>query len=1359
MKLSTQGILMLLFLVFSFSTKSQRGQNDWTSAMDNPAANFYDIQKAFYSHWEGKTIEKGKGYKQFKRWEAYMEPRVYPSGNLTLPSLNYENFLKWEEQSSLGSLTRSSAGTWSPLGPIGTPSGGGAGRLNFVRFDPTDNSIIYVGAPDGGLWKSTNSGTSWTTNTDQLTVIGCSDIAINATNPQVMYLATGDGDAGDSYSIGVLKSTDGGATWNPSGLTWTASQGRLIRKLIINPNDPTIIIAATSNGMYRTADSGATWTQVQASIGYYDVEFKPGDPNVVYGSGTRVYKSTNGGVSWTQLTSGVPNSDVERIAIEVTEANPNYVYLLAGRSSDQGLLGVYRSTNSGTSFTLVKGPTGPNLLGWDTNGGDSGGQAFYDLAFAVSPFDEDELIVGGVNVWRSTNGGTSWNMVAHWYGGGGNPYVHADHHFIGFLPGSATTYFTACDGGLYKTTNSGNSWTDLSANLTIAQQYRLSLSASSEGLLIAGHQDNGINKLNAGSWSEIKGGDGMDCFIDRTNNNIMYGSYVYGDYARSTNGGNNWTSINSGIPTGSGSADWLSVWHQDPVSSTTLYAGGREDFYRTTNSGSNWSSIGTPPGSANIVEFAIAPSNNQIVYAIKRNAISKSTNGGVSWTNVTGSIPTSAYFTNLAVHSTDPNIVWMTVSGYIDGNKVYKTIDGGANWTNVSTGLPNVPCNTIVFQDGSGDDPVYVGTDIGVFYLDNNAGTWVSFFDGLPRTSVRDLEIYYPTGKLRAATFGRGTWESTLFTPGSFPPVAEFSGAQNTCEGTSVVFSDASAFAPTSWNWVVSPGAMGVDWSFVNSTSSSSQNPEIQFITAGTYSIELTATNGSGSNTMTKTDYIAVIGNTTIDLPIIEDFETTTFPPVDWEIVNSNASATWERTTDAAFSTTPIASMVIDNYTNDDRGDQDEIRLPKADFSSLIDAQISFDVAYAPYDENYFDGLEIAVSTDCGGTFTTVFTKSNLVLATAPTINAMFTPTNSEWRSESVDLSAYIGIDGVLIAFRNVAGYGNRIFIDNINVTGNVSSTPPVANFSTTNTTVCAGESISFSNSTSGTSPTYSWSFVGGNPSSSTDENPTITYDTAGDYTVELTATNGLGTNTMTQTDYITVSIVPPVPTISESGSTTICEGENVVLTSSSSINNSWSSSETTQSITVTETGGYSVTVSEGACSSTSMLSSITVNALPNVTMTDIGFVCEGWDSFELSGGSPVGGTYSGNGVVSNDFNASSAGIGTHPITYTYVDGNSCEGASTGSVTVDVCLDLSELNNDQMQVYPNPSTGILYINSGGVHVLNVDVLDNTGRIIFSIEGFDSEVHSVDLSELVQGSYTIRLVGENQIFNTSIILLK
>lgn len=1261
-------LVAVLFACMNFSVHAQ----DWVQMMRDPNVNFYDVQTYFNQYWEGRTIERGKGYKAFRRWEAYMAPRVYPTGDMTLPTKTYENFVQWEQELAQSGTTRSVAGNWTLLGPVGKPTGGGAGRLNFVRFDPTNSTTMYVGAPDGGLWKTTNGGTSWSTNTDQLTVIGVTDIAIDPTNTQIMYIATGDGEAGDSFSTGVLKSTDGGNTWNTTGLNWTASQGRTISRLLINPTNPQILMAFGSNGIWRTTNGGTTWTQPTGTFnGVMDAEFKPGDPNTVYASGTGFKRSTDGGLNWTPVSTGL--TGIGRLSIAVTPANSAYVYVLAAKSSDSGFLGLIRSTDSGASFATRMASTATNnILGWD-NGSDAGGQGWYDLALAVSPTNADEVFTGGINMWRSTNGGASFTLNSHWTGSYSKPYVHADIHDIQFLPGSGTTLFSCNDGGINRSTNNGTGWTDISANLAIAQQYRIGQSTSNASLIIAGHQDNGTNRYN-GTWAEVYGGDGMDCFVDRTNNNIMVGSYVYGEYYRSTNGGASFTGINTGIPSGT---EWLSVIHQDPVTATTYYAGGRTALYRTTNSGTNWSALGTPTGTGAILEFAIAPSNNQVIYALKAgtNGVSKSTNGGTSFTAVSTGLPTTVQPTGIAISNTDPNVAFVTYSGYGASTKVYKTTNGGTSWTNLSTGLPNIPVNCVVYTNGSTDDAIYVGTDMGVYYK-NNTSAWIAFNTGLPNCAVTDLEIYYSTGRLRAATFGRGTWDSDLYTAVPAVPVASFTASATTiCVGQSVTFTNTSSGLPDTYAWTFSSGTPG---------TSTATNPTITYNTAGTYDVTLTASNSSGSNTNTQTAYITVLGGTGASLPLTEGFTATTFPPTGWTLVNIDAGATsWARSATVGFAPTAGNSMWFDNFNVNDAGNMDEMRTARLNFSGYSSAQLTFDVAYAAYDATYVDGLEVAVSTDCGATWASVYSKTGSTVAagnlpTADATTALFVPTPTQWRTETISLNSYLGQSNVQIAFKNLAGYGNALYVDNINITGVAAPTPPTASFTSTPAgTACVGQTVQYTSTSTGSPTSYSWTFQGGTPATSTAQNPTVTYATAGTYNVSLTVTNASGSNTSNQTAFITVNNAPATPgTIS--GTATVCSGSTGLTYSIAAVTGATSytwtvptgttitSGQGTNSITVTAgstSGNVTVTATNGCGTSAAQTFALTVNTAPATpgTITGTAAVCSGstGNTFSIAA---VAGATSYTWTVPAGATITS-GQGTTSITVT-------SGSTAGNITV-----------------------------------------------------------------------------------------
>lgn len=783
-----KGIIGLAAIVLLMSSgafgQSKEKTANWRNVTEYKDATFYDVQQDFNEYWKDKTPGKGQGYKPFKRWENYMAPRVYPSGDMSLPSTTYHNYMEWQKkyEADRGPGTKSSTGNWTSLGPVAKPSGydSGVGRVDFVRFDPTNSNAMYVGATDGGLWKTTDGGATWTTNTDFLPIIGCADLAIAPNG--TMYLATGNWEE-DRRSIGVLKSTNGGASWDATALSWTATDAYVIRRLIMDPTNSSIMMVATNKGVFRTADGWATLstTDMNMTYNFWDIKFKPGTPNTVYAIATDAFwMSSNNGVNWTNnTTSGLPTTNVSRALLGVTAANSAYVYVLMG-NEDYGYKGLYRSTNSGVSFTTRS--TTPNILHADETppaspaSGWNGGQANHDLAIAVSPTDADKVTIGGINQWRSTNGGTTWANFTYWYGydpdypthgdsqnNPKTPYTHADIQDIQYLPNSSTTMFATADGGIYKTTDDGLTWTDLSSGLSVAQQTSISLAASDPDFFITGLQDIGSLKKEAGTWSVINGGDGEDGFIRRNDKNFYVTS--------NPNGAFSYTDDNSvhkygltGLPS---DGEWISPIKQDPINDDLIYAGGWPQLYKTTYLWSNgetavWTTLGTPPGTGNILQFVVAPSSTSIIYAIKEDKISKSTNSGVAWTDITGSLPTGAAFSNLAVSNTDPLKVWVTYSGYTAATKVYKTTNGGTSWTNISTGLPNLPMTCIVYHNGSANDAVYLGADIGVYYMDNSTSSWEQFNTGLPNCNVRDLEIYYPTLKLRAATYGRGSWESDL---------------------------------------------------------------------------------------------------------------------------------------------------------------------------------------------------------------------------------------------------------------------------------------------------------------------------------------------------------------------------------------------------------------------------------------------------------------------------------------------------------------------------------------------------------------------------------------------------------------------
>lgn len=849
--------LLITFTFFYITSVAQT----WVDKLHNPSENFYSIQSEFNAYWSNNTYERGKGYKQFKRWEWMAAPRVYPSGDLKFASRakayeEFQNYLNLNPSTNARiSSSSSTSGNWVAIGPFGSPAGGDAGRVTFIRFMPGVPTTVFLGTGAGGLWKSTNSGTTWTTNTNSLSVLGCSDLAINPLNTNIMYLATGDIDATDTKSIGVLKTIDGGLSWTTTGLTWAVSSGSTIGRLLINPLNPNIVIAATSAGIYRTNNGGTTWSLKKAGS-YKDIEYKTtvgGDTTNVFAVTANTFvRSINGGNTFTTTAIGLPATTlVNRMALSVTPADANYIYILCSSSADNGFGGLYRSIDGGATFTLRSST--PNIFGWSTTASDAGGQGWYDLACGVSPTNKEELICGGVNSWKSIDGGLTWVLNSHWTGGGGKPYVHADLHAVEYLNG--TTCYLGTDGGIAKTTNSGATWTTINGTMNIAQSYKIGQSAqvATPNYVLSGHQDNGTNLWNGTTWTEVYGGDGADCFVDWSNNATLVESYVNGDFNRSTNSGTSWTNIVSGI---TGTAAWVAPIIQDPNNANIFYCGYQQVF-KSLNKGTLWTQMGTITATGDILNIAAAPSNTATLYAARSTSLFKTTNNGTTWSTITSGLPTgSAQITNIAVDNLDANNVFVTFSGYSSGNKVFVTTNGGTSWTNISSGLPNLPVNCVVYTKNS-NDAIYVGTDVGVYYKDGSMTSFIPFMSGLPNVIVNDFEIYYPTSKLRAGTYGRGVWESDLYTNPLSPPTANFSTVfSSPCVGKPFVFNDQSSNTPTAWSWTLTGST---------SALSSVKNPTVTYNAAGIYTVSLVSTNAYGSSTAYSTT-ISVLSPPTLAL-------------------------------------------------------------------------------------------------------------------------------------------------------------------------------------------------------------------------------------------------------------------------------------------------------------------------------------------------------------------------------------------------------------------------------------------------------------------------------------------------------------
>lgn len=719
----------------------------------------------FNQYWSNKDKNvKGSGHKPFMRWENYWRNNTNDQGYLITPQ-EINNAFQQKQQAKLNkSATSLPPSNWQPVGPFTHSNTGswssGQGRVNVVYVDPSNANTMYIGTPAGGIWKSVNAGVNWLPLSDNLPQIGVSGIVVDHTNSNVIYIATGDKDAGDTYSVGVMKSIDGGTTWDTTGLTFGNSTSTRAGDIIMHPTNNQILLCATSQGIFKTTDAGVTWVNVQSGdFAKGSVRFRPLISAHVYAvSNNRFYRSIDTGSSFTSTATGLPSATdplvpPTRMIMEVTPADIGYVYILAysgDKEEVNGLLGLYRSTNAGLGFSLRTNTASSNptdIL--------ESSQSWYDLALGVSTTNAEEVYTGCLNVWKSTTGGTVFTKINYWDQPSSSQYTHADIHYLGF---HGNKLFCGSDGGVYVSSNNATSFTDLTASAQISQFYKVSVSKQSSANMVGGLQDNGGHAYSNGLWKNYYGADGMDTAIDPTNQNKYYGFTQYGSSLNISNtAGNNLSSqvIVPSAETGAGDSggNWVTPLKANSIGE--LFA-GYERLYRLN--GNSWvqqsnSTIGT----GNLEYIEIAPFDDNIIYVANENNLYKSTNKGIDFTLT---FTTSNIISSIESHYTDTDKVYLTTEG--TQGQVLISTDGGLNFSDHSTGLPEIAKNVIVHQGQNSDNPLYVGTSLGVYYRDDSMAQWEPFDANLPNVSVRDLEINLIDSKLIAATYGRGIWQTDI---------------------------------------------------------------------------------------------------------------------------------------------------------------------------------------------------------------------------------------------------------------------------------------------------------------------------------------------------------------------------------------------------------------------------------------------------------------------------------------------------------------------------------------------------------------------------------------------------------------------
>ncbi|MDP4280834.1 MAG: BACON domain-containing carbohydrate-binding protein [Bacteroidota bacterium] len=762
-------LIIIIIAVFLYGTGRSQYNADssiqdtthfpyWIFMMQDPDVNFHAARHAFELYWSGRKDYKSNGWRIFKRWEYIMQDQAGPDGKLPSWGSIKDDYNHWRQVNA----PFSQSGNWSQCGPMSVPANAtnqpnGLGRINAICIHPVIPGTIYAGSPSGGLWKTTNGGSSWNALAGDIPTLGVSSILINPVNSNIVWIGTGDRDASDAPGMGVYKSVDGGNAWEASN----SGMGNVtVGMMLIHPSNPDILLAATSSGIYKSTDGGLTWNKKSFnSSNYKDIRFNPGDPSIVYATeGGRFYRSVNTGDSWTQVTSGVISGT--RMVIGVSPAQPSWVYLIQTSGIFSGCM---KSTDNGQNF--VTQSTTPNIMDNTCSGTGVCGQSYYDLCISVDPADASILYTGGINIWKSTNGGVSWSIVTHWIGSSFGtscaPSVHADIHTL--ERSSDGKLYAGCDAGISYSANNGTTWTDLSNGLGIAQVYKIGQSATSMNLVMSGYQDNGTTCMSGSSFTTFISGDGMECMVDYSDTNFRYGENNYGTIFRTSGAG--YSSIaGNGINGITECGAWVTPYILHNTSPSVMFA-GYINVWKCSNVKSAapvWIRISSGESvNCNVLEQS--PADPDILYVSRGSVLKRTDNANdqnPSWIPCTS--PASCNITALKAHPSNPDIVYVSA-----GSKIYKSTDKGMTWSNISGSLPSSVINTIVYDKNS-NEGIYIGNKTGVFYKDATMPDWISFSNGLPSIDVRELEIYYDANnvtnnRIKAATYGRGLWQSDLY--------------------------------------------------------------------------------------------------------------------------------------------------------------------------------------------------------------------------------------------------------------------------------------------------------------------------------------------------------------------------------------------------------------------------------------------------------------------------------------------------------------------------------------------------------------------------------------------------------------------
>jgi len=712
------------------------------------------------------------------REEYFWFQRSYPSTQRPYAQMEQARAAVSGQRSRLSSFSAGVAGGWRSLGPygvFGADNGfaASASMLDIGRVAaivPTTAGSLFIGTASGGVWRSSPLSGYWSALTDDQCNLTIGALTVDAADPNVLFAGTGEYNV-NSWGCGILRTTDGGASWARLGATdfritsggiprGSASFGRIVvRRPAGGSVANTVVLGASNVGVFRSSDGGTTWSYVLKDGATASVVAHPTQATTVFAGHSNyqttslrgVFKSTDNGVTWTQLPPlpDIGTGEIDRVELATTVAAPDLVYVAVGNPAG-GLAGLFVWDDAAGVWT--------HLAAGGLNGGsysnDFGSQAWYDLAIAVDPRNANRVYLAGIRGFKSDDGGATFSPM------GGE--LHVDWHSIAIDPRNPDLVYAGTDGGVFVSTDDGNSWSSRNAGLAVTQFYPGISAAPNGSQIMGGSQDNGTHIYTGSTyWNGYLGGDGGYTAINYNDASIVYGESQWDPsdgafIVRST-------ATSSALRTtgiqASDRAAFIPPYVMDPVTSTTLYFGSHR-LYKTTNEGTLWSPISgdLTKGSGYITTIAVSKIDPQTIYVgASDGQVNITRDGGTTFVPITAGLP-NRYVTRIAIDPGDATHALLSVSGFSSGH-VFETKNAGVSWTDISAGLVDAPANAVAFVPGVG---VMVGTDVGVFQTATPGTSWVPGPAGIPNVIVQDL-IYVPGANMVVAgTYGRGMFTYTV---------------------------------------------------------------------------------------------------------------------------------------------------------------------------------------------------------------------------------------------------------------------------------------------------------------------------------------------------------------------------------------------------------------------------------------------------------------------------------------------------------------------------------------------------------------------------------------------------------------------